>query len=126
MSEEKFRAVVAILADLSRKTNVGAQPKWVGSLLYLCGREACGQGMTVTQSGGRPYPSYRCPTGHGAGRRAEKVDQYVEDVIVERLSRPDAQDLLLPGPDDVDVAALQAESEQIRRCMTDLAAMFGG
>ncbi|MGW3024798.1 recombinase family protein [Streptomyces sp. NPDC001221] len=123
--EEKFRAVVAILADPSRRTNAGAQPKWLGSLLYLCGRD-CGKGMIVTQSGGRRYPSYRCPTGHGGGRRAEIVDQYVEDVIVERLSRSDAQDLLLPGPDDVDVAALQAESEQIRRRMTDLAAMFGG
>ncbi|MGV9242653.1 recombinase family protein [Streptomyces sp. NPDC003710] len=123
--EEKFRAVVAILSDPSRRSNVGRQPKWLGSLLYLCGRD-CGQGMTVTQSGGRRYPSYRCPVGHGGGRRAEIVDQYVEDVIVERLSRDDAQDLLLPGPDDVDVAALQAESEQIRRRMTDLAAMFGG
>ena len=123
--EDKFRAVVAILSDPSRKTNVGAQPKWVGSLLYLCGRDGCGHGLTVTQSGGRQYPSYKCATGHGGGRRAEKVDQYVEDVIVERLSRDDAQDLLLPGPDDVDVAGLQAESEQIRRRMTDLAGLFG-
>ena len=125
VDEAKYRAVCAILSDPSRTTNRGAQPKWVGSLLYLCGREACGTGMTVTMSGGRQYPSYRCPTGHGGGRRAEIVDQYVEDVIVERLSREDAHDLLLPGPEDVDVAALQAESEEIRRRMTDLAAMFG-
>ncbi|MBW8701847.1 putative DNA-invertase from lambdoid prophage Rac [Streptomyces sp. MBT84] len=123
--EDKFRAVVAILSDPGRVMNRGAQPKWLGSMIYLCGRD-CGIGMTVTQSGGRQYPSYRCPTGHGGGRRAEKVDAYVVDVIVERLSREDAQDLLLPGPDDVDVAALQAESEQIRRRMTDLASLFGG
>ncbi|MGW0169524.1 recombinase family protein [Streptomyces sp. NPDC003343] len=123
--EDKFRAVVAILSDPGRVMNRGAQPKWLGSMVYLCGRD-CGIGMTVTQSGGRQYPSYRCPTGHGGGRRAEKVDDYVVDVIVERLSREDAQDLLLPGPDDVDVAALQAESEQIRRRMTDLASLFGG
>jgi DNA invertase Pin-like site-specific DNA recombinase len=123
--EEKFRAVVAILKDPSRTSNAGAQPKWVGSLLHQCGRNGCGEGMTVTQSGGRQYPSYRCPTGHGGGRRAEIVDQYVEDTIVERLSRDDAEDLLLPGPDDVDVAGLQAESERIRRRMTDLAGLFG-
>jgi DNA invertase Pin-like site-specific DNA recombinase len=123
--EDKFRAVVAILKDPSRTSNAGAQPKWVGSLLHQCGRDACGEGMTVTQSGGRQYPSYRCPTGHGGGRRAEIVDQYVEDTIVERLSRDDAEDLLLPGPDDVDVAGLQAESERIRRRMTDLAGLFG-
>ncbi|MEU6490360.1 recombinase family protein [Streptomyces sp. NPDC046984] len=123
--EDKFRAVVAILSDPGRITNRGAQPKWLGSMLYLCGRD-CGIGMTVTQSGGRQYPSYRCPTGHGGGRRADKVDQFVEEAIVERLSLPDAQEMLLPGPDDVDVAALQAESEQIRRRMTDLASLFGG
>lgn len=125
VDEAKYRAVVAILSDPGRTLNRGAQPKWVGSLLHLCGRNECGQGMTVTQSGGRQYPSYRCPTGHGGGRRAEIVDQYVEDVIVERLSRDDAHDMLLPGPDDVDVAGLQAESEEIRRRMTDLAGLFG-
>jgi len=125
VDEAKYRAVVAILSDPSRKTNRGAQPKWVGSLLYLCGRNMCRQGMTVTQSGGRQYPSYRCPTGHGGGRQAETVDQHVEDVIVERLSRPDAQDLLLPGPDNVDVPGLQAESEQIRQRMKNLGGLFG-
>ncbi|MET9411309.1 recombinase family protein [Streptomyces sp. NPDC002935] len=125
VDEAKFRAVVAILSDPSRRTTPGAQPKWLGSLLYLCGRDGCGRGLTVTQSGGRQYPSYKCATGHGGGRRAELVDQYVEDTIVERLSRDDAEDLLLPGPDDVDVAGLQAESERIRRRMTDLAGLFG-
>lgn len=125
VDEAKFRAVVAILSDPGRTVNRGAQPKWVGSLLYLCGRDGCGRGMTVTQSGGRSYPSYRCPTGHGGGRRAEIVDQYVEDVLVERLSRADAHDLLLPGPEDVNVAGLQAEAEEIRRRMKDLGGMFG-
>jgi len=125
VDEAKFRAVVAILSDPGRTVNRGAQPKWVGSLLYLCGRDGCGKGVTVTQSGGRSYPSYRCPTGHGGGRRAEIVDQYVEDVIVERLSRADAHDLLLPGPEDVNVAGLQAEAEEIRQRMKDLGGMFG-
>ncbi|MEV6803177.1 recombinase family protein [Streptomyces sp. NPDC051132] len=125
VEETKFRAVVAILKDPARRTTPGAQPKWLGSLLYRCGRGECDQFVFVTQSGGRRFPSYRCQTGHGGGRRAEVVDQYVEDVIVERLSRPDAHDLLLPTSDQVDVAALQAESEQIRRRMTDLASLFG-
>lgn len=125
VDEAKFRAVVAILSDPDRTVNRGAQPKWVGSLLYLCGRDGCGKGMTVTMSGGRSYPSYRCPTGHGGGRRAEIVDQYVEDTIVERLSRPDAHELLEPAPEGVDVAALQAEAEEIRGRMRNLGGMFG-
>ncbi|MFM9813571.1 recombinase family protein [Streptomyces scabiei] len=125
VEETKFRAVVAILSDPARNVNRGAQPKWVGSLIYVCGRGECGEGMTVTQSGGRQYPSYRCPTGHGGGRRAEIVDRHVEDTLVERLERDDAHELLLPGPDDVDVTGLQAEAEQIRRRMKDLGGLFG-
>ena len=125
VEETKHRAVVAILKDPSRVTTPGAAPKWLGSLLYRCGRGDCPHFVYVTQSGGRRYPSYRCQSPHGGGRRAEVVDQYVEDTIVDRLSRDDAHELLLSGPDDVDVAGLQAESEQIRRRMTDLAGLFG-
>lgn len=125
VDEAKYRAVCAILKDPSRKTTPGAQPKWLGSLLYRCGRGECPHFVYVTQSGGRRYPSYRCQTGHGGGRRAEIVDQYVEDVIVERLSRDDAHELLLPGADDVDVSNLQAEGENIRQRMKDLATQFG-
>ncbi|UJV41586.1 recombinase family protein [Streptomyces sp. AMCC400023] len=125
VEEAKFRAVVAILSDPGRTVNRGAQPKWVGSLLYRCGRGECGAGMTVTMSGGRSYPSYRCPTGHGGGRRAEVVDKYVEDTIVDRLERDDAHELLLPGPDNIDTAGLNAEGERIRQRMRDLGGLFG-
>ncbi|WP_455359982.1 recombinase family protein [Streptomyces sp. SYSU K21746] len=125
MSEAEFRAVAAILKDPSRRTSAGTTPRWFGSMIFNCGRGACTSKVVVTISGGRNHPSYRCRTSHGGGRRADILDQYIEDIIIERLSRPDAADLLLPGPSDVDVAALQLESEQIRRRMTDMAAMFG-
>ncbi|MFC7892718.1 recombinase family protein [Streptomyces sp. NPDC057381] len=125
VDEAKYRAVVAILKDPARTTTPGATPKWLGSLLYRCGRGDCTEYVYVTQSGGRQYPSYRCQTGHGGGRRAEVVDQYVEDTVVERLSRPDAHELLEAAPDGVNVAALQAEGEQIRARMRDLGGLFG-
>ncbi|GGV86862.1 serine recombinase [Streptomyces griseoloalbus] len=125
VDEAKYRAVCAILKDPARTTTPGAQPKWLGSLLYRCGRAGCGKGMTVTQSGGRNHPSYKCGTGHGGGRRAELVDQYVEDQVIDRLSRPDAHQLLEPAPDGIDVAALQAEGERIRQRMRDLGGLFG-
>ncbi|MFK4100772.1 recombinase family protein [Streptomyces sp. NPDC019531] len=125
VDEAKFRAVVAILSDPSRRTSRGTQPKWLGSMLYRCGRGDCPEFVYVTQSGGRRFPSYRCRSAHGGGRRAEIVDQYVEDTLVERLSRDDAHELLLPTPDDVDVAALQAETEEIRGRMRNLAGMYG-
>ena len=125
VEETKYRAVAAILKDPSRTTTPGAAPKWLGSILYRCGRGECPHFVYVTQSGGRRFPSYRCQTGHGGGRRAEIVDQYVEDVVVERLSRPDAHDLLEPAPDGVDVAALQTEAEQIRMRLRNLAGKYG-
>ncbi|PWJ02422.1 recombinase family protein [Streptomyces sp. NWU49] len=125
VDEAKYRAVVAILKDPARTTTPGAQPKWLGSLLYRCGRGECPESVYVTQSGGRSYPSYRCQTGHGGGRRAEVVDAYVEDTVIERLSRPDAHELLEPAPEGVDVAGLQAEGERIRQRMRDLGGLFG-
>ncbi|USQ82664.1 recombinase family protein [Streptomyces phaeoluteigriseus] len=125
VEETKYRAVAAILKDPSRTTTPGATPKWLGSLLYRCGRGDCPHFVYVTQSGGRMYPSYRCQSAHGGGRRAEIVDQYVEDTVVARLERDDAEDLLLPAPDDVNVAGLQAEAEQIRQRMKDLGGLFG-
>lgn len=123
--EEKHRAVVAILKDPSRRTTPGSQPRWLGSLIYRCGRPGCTAFAYVTQSGGRRYPSYRCQTAHGGGRHAAKLDDYVQDIVIERLSRDDAHDLLLPGPEDIDVAGLQVESEQIRQRMRDLGGLFG-
>jgi DNA invertase Pin-like site-specific DNA recombinase len=123
--EEKHRAVVAILKDPSRRTSPGSQPRWLGSLIYRCGRPGCTAFAYVTQSGGRRYPSYRCQTAHGGGRHAAKLDQYVQEVVIERLSQDDAHDLLLPGPEDINVAALQLESEQIRQRMRDLGGLFG-
>ncbi|MFG2683127.1 recombinase family protein [Streptomyces sp. NPDC048392] len=125
VDEAKYRAVVAILKDPARRTTPGATPKWLGSMLYRCGRGDCPHFVYVTQSGGRRFPSYRCQTGHGGGRRAEVVDQYVEDTIVERLSQPDAHDLLEPAPDGVDVGALQVEAEQIRMRLRNLAGRYG-
>lgn len=124
VDEARFRAVVAILSDPSRVTTPGPTPKWFGSLIYRCGYEGCSKTVRCTKSGGSGLPSYRCTAQHGGGRNADKLDEWVEDLIIERLMRDDANDLLLPGPNDVDVAALQLESEQIRRRLTDLAGLF--
>ncbi|NUL03564.1 recombinase family protein [Streptomyces lunaelactis] len=125
VDEGRFRAVVAILSDPSRVTTPGPSPKWFGSLIYRCGYEGCTQTVRCTKSGGASHPSYRCIAQHGGGRRADKLDDYIENLIIERLMRDDAQTLLLPGQDAVSAAALQQESEQIRRRLTDMASLFG-
>ncbi|MFF9688949.1 recombinase family protein [Streptomyces sp. NPDC014623] len=125
VDEPRFRAVVAILTNPSRITSPGPNPKWFGSLIYECGRPGCTANVTCTRTGGGNHPSYRCDDQHGGGRKAETLDRYIENLLIERLSRDDAGELLAPAADGVDVAALQLESEQIRRRLTDLAGMFG-
>ncbi|MFE3386332.1 recombinase family protein [Streptomyces anulatus] len=123
--EPKFRAVVAILTDPNRVTTTGSEVKWLGSLIYKCGRPGCKTTVRNTKVGGSGAPSYRCQDNHGGGRNAAVLDAYIQDLLVARLSKPDAVDLLGPAPDGVNVGKLQVESETIRRRLTDLAAMFG-
>ncbi|MGW3734740.1 recombinase family protein [Streptomyces sp. NPDC005148] len=122
--EPDFRAVVAILTNPSRVSTPGPTPKWFGSLIYQCGHEGCTLPVKCTRTGGGNHPSYRCPDQHGGGRKAEVLDKFIADLIIERLSQPDAGDLLLPAADGVDVAALQMEAEEIKRRMTELADAF--
>ncbi|RLL70522.1 recombinase family protein [Streptomyces sp. Z26] len=124
--EEKWRAVVALLTDPGRRTTPGGQVRWLGSLLYRCGVPGCGcpGPMVCSMSGGASRPSYRCRLGH-VSRRADKLDEHVTDVILERMSRPDAAELLLPAAENVDVAALQAEAGQIQQRLGDLSGLFG-
>ncbi|MFJ2708871.1 recombinase family protein [Streptomyces sp. NPDC087428] len=125
IDEGRFRAVVAILTDPSRVTTPGPAAKWFGSMIYQCGIGECTKTVICTLAGGGNYPSYRCQNQCGGGRKADVLDRYIQDLLIERLSRDDAADLLQPAADGVNVAALQLESEQIRRRLTDLAAMFG-
>ncbi|WP_326593871.1 recombinase family protein [Streptomyces brevispora] len=125
VDEPRFRAVVAVLTNPARTTTPGPTPKWFGSLIYECGYEGCTQTVICTLAGGGNYPSYRCQNQCGGGRKAEVLDRHIQDLLIERLSRNDAAALLQPAPDGVNVAALQLESEQIRRRLTDLAALFG-
>ncbi|MCX4578153.1 recombinase family protein [Streptomyces sp. NBC_01571] len=125
VTEAEFRGVVAVLKNPARTSARGSKPKWLGSLIYRCGQPGCTERTKCGRGGSTSQPGYRCITGHGGARQAERVDRYISDLIVKRLSRPDAVDLLEPGPDDVDVAGLQLQSDQTRQRLVDLAALFG-
>ncbi len=97
--------------------------KWQGSGLYLCGR--CNDGQTLmsgTQSHGAG-PFYRCPVGLHLGRKAADLDFYVNELVVHRLSRPDAWDLVRKQH-QLDVKALRAEREGLEARRNQLARMF--
>ena len=121
VDEGMWRAAQAVLTDPSRRTPGGPRALLTG--VALCG--VCG--LTVHSGGantGRSYRVYRCRSMTHVNRRAEPVEEYVEAVVVERLSRPDAVDLLTVN-DRPDTAGLHAEADQLRRRLDALADDLG-
>jgi DNA invertase Pin-like site-specific DNA recombinase len=124
--EEQWRAVVAVLTDPSRRTSPSdARVKWLGSGIYRCA--GCERPSLRVSTAGRGIPCYRCPgergtTGHVV-RKAGPLDAYIEAIIVERLSRPDAIGLLRPAAPEVDLSALRATANAARARLTEIAEM---
>jgi site-specific DNA recombinase len=73
----------------------------------------------VAAWGDRRAPSYTCPANH-VRRNAVELDGFVETIILERLSRPDAAELLAPDRPG-DTAALHAEDAGLRARLDELA-----
>lgn len=133
VDEDQWRALVSVLTDPTRRTSTGNRVRWLGSGLYVCGAPDCGQpSLRVSTVGGgsrtatRRPPAYRCRVP-GAGhvvRAAEPVDQLVVGAILERLSRPDVRDLLVPRGPAVDVNALRGKADVLRTRLDELAVKF--
>ena len=88
VSEERWRAVVALCADPSRRTTPGPTRRWLGSGLYVCGfpveEQECGQKLRMGSTSSKP--TYRCNsmTRHVV-RDARHVDAYVRKAVVAWL-----------------------------------------
>src|SRR5262249_6473566 len=109
--EDVWRAIVEKLTDPSRKTTTtpGVAAKYLGTCIYGC---PCGETMRVNPRGtsGRA-PVYRCEEpgkGHVSVPMAE-MDEWVERNLFERMSRPDAVDLVAVPEITVDVPALRRD-----------------
>lgn len=98
----------AVQGFLSSRT-----PSWPGaSRQLLSGVARCAVCDAVIHSGGsrNGRRRYRCSQKGGhAYREAEPIDEYVSDVAIARLARPDAVDLFAAAKDAPDVAEIQRE-----------------
>jgi DNA invertase Pin-like site-specific DNA recombinase len=123
LDEDTWRGVVAVLGDPARNTTTSRARKWLLSGLALCG--VCGQPVrsTVSAWGQRRAPAYICPDGH-VRRHAVELDDCVEAVVIERLSRPDAAELLAPDQTG-DTAALHAQDAGLRARLDELGRLYG-
>jgi site-specific DNA recombinase len=127
LDSDTWRAVVSVLTDPARRINAGRGARWLLSGLARCG--VCGDPVKVTSAGGhsrgrRMKPGYTCRPGKHVVRDAAEVDAFVEAVIVERLSRPDARELLAPDS-TVDTAALHARDTVLRARLDELGRLAG-
>lgn len=120
-----WRAVCSMLADPTRRMPRTGPNRFLGSGLYVCG--VCGETMltaTTKGAGRRRQPSYRCRTGSHLTRMAEPVDKLVSEVVIERLSRPDARLLLTDPGQQVDIPALQDEANTLRGRLDEASRLF--
>lgn len=121
--EPVWRGVCAVLDDPSRRTTPGPARAWTGSGLYRC---CCGAGVYVHSAGSSrkgSHPSYTCTVSKHMTRKAEEVDLFVAEAMIERLSRADARDLLVEDSGD-DLADAVAGEKDLRAQLNDLAALF--
>jgi len=125
LSAEDYHQVEAILSNPSRRTNPGSDGK-VHLISSIATCEVCD--LPVFASKSKPYkgkskPIYRCRAGH-VGRDMAKVDELIGAVIVARLSKPDAADLLAE-PERADEAAAAARRvRELQDRLNDAAQAF--
>ncbi|MDX6390327.1 MAG: site-specific recombinase [Streptosporangiaceae bacterium] len=124
LEEDLWKSVVAKLTDPERRTNhaTGPAAKWLGSGIYRC---PCGSVMRVHKAGDHASrPVYRCQeTGKGhVSVPVAPMDDLVARVVAEKMSRPDAADLIASPSRRVDVAKLRAELATHRQRLEEIAA----
>ena len=121
VSEEVWQAVNRELSNPDRYLAGGRHDKHLLTGVAVCG--ICG--ATVHGGGmNRPgYRVYRCSASGHLAPQAEPVEEWVEEVTLARLSRPDAAELLR---DDhrPDIPALRSEALALRVRQDQLAASF--
>jgi site-specific DNA recombinase len=132
LNEDTWRGLCAVLGDAARRTNTTTARRWLLSGQARCGAPVgdtiCGSPVRSTSPGSsrgrQTKPGYTCRTGKHVVRDAAEVDAYVEEVVLARLSRPDAADLLAPDQTG-DVAALHTRDAALRARLDELGRLYG-
>lgn len=108
------------LRDVRRRMQQGTDRKYLLSGVARCGRCDGVMFATTMKNHGQPYMGYRCPSCY-LSRRLDLVDEVIEELVIARLSLPDAASLFA---EDEDVPALRAECAELRSRRDDLAGLL--
>jgi site-specific DNA recombinase len=127
VDRDTWRAARTLLEDPSRRPpRASARERFLGSGLYVCG--VCNDGTTMltatSMSSHRRRPAYICRNGPHLSRLAESLDEFVTELVIERLKRPDVR-LLVHPERAVDAEGLQHRSIALRARLDELGALFG-
>lgn len=125
VDETRWRALVSVLADPARRTSFSTGRRWMLSGAATCG--VCGGAIYCTQvnSAGHSVPSYTCRVTKHIVRNAVELDALISRVVIRRLSRPDAVDLLDVGEPDSAAKRLR-EADDLRELLDGLALAYAG
>lgn len=117
---ETWLAAKDRLQDPARKTSPGPTRRWLLSGLALCG--VC---MEPIRAGGGDagIHSYRCRSMAHFMRRGIPLDDFIERVVVARLSAPDASELLMDR-DAVNLDGLRSERLALQARMESIAGLI--
>lgn len=104
VDEADWQALVSLLLSPDRRRSSSNELTRIGVGLFLCGRckELTRVESTTTKSATMKerLPAYRCPTRH-LSRVVAPLDAFVGELVIERLLRPDAVNLLDEGRAEV-------------------------
>ncbi|WP_083936889.1 recombinase family protein [Longispora albida] len=117
VSDGLHEAAVRRLKDPRRRTSRDCRAKYLLSYLAVC---VCGAplgigrgGRKASDGGAGGYMQYNCKAGRCTSIRVERLDAYVEAVLIERLSDPAALDWLV-RPDDHEAFRAGEEAAEVR------------
>jgi DNA invertase Pin-like site-specific DNA recombinase len=114
LERDRWERLRDLLTDPSRRTNTsrGNEPRWLLSGFATCG--VC-SGPTRVAGGRNRAPAY---VGNGCchiRRNAVAVDKRIGELVIRRMSQPDAAALLKPPPrPGADAGKLRAEARKLR------------
>jgi DNA invertase Pin-like site-specific DNA recombinase len=114
-----LRAQVARLNAAGATTSTGKS--WTATELRRVLIRPRNAGLRQHRGTRGSVPSYTCVAGKCVGRNAAELERLVVGVIIQRLKRADAIDLLRPAAPEIDVAGLRSEEAALRQRLDDLA-----
>lgn len=121
IAPEAWRALVRTLDDPARVLTPGRGGKvHLLSGIARCG--VCGGPLRVGRS--KAYLAYRCQENSCTSRGQDYMDEYVTEVVIGRLSLPDAGALLLAADDGSEREQAAERAESVRHRLDEAAQAF--